>query len=87
VDEERSPCVTLEKAVLLALVSWKKAVPAPAVLNRLDQFLDHAHSLADVQNVLRALEATRPPEVIGTGTKDFGILWKETADGRLRALE
>jgi DNA-binding PadR family transcriptional regulator len=74
--------MNLERAILLVLSASPRAIPATVILPRLGEFLGGEHSLGDVTRTLHKLE--RDGEAKSTSNKDFGLLWKETDDGRLR---
>ncbi len=74
--------MNLERAILLALSASPRAITANVIRGGLAAFIGGEHTLADVNAALARLEDEG--EVKGTASKDFGVMWKETPDGRLR---
>lgn len=75
--------MNLEIAILNTLMASPRALPASVILGFIPGFTGRESTLTDVRLALARLEAKG--HVKGTADEDRGPLWKETADGRLRA--
>jgi Fe2+ or Zn2+ uptake regulation protein len=75
--------MTLDLAILNVLSASPRAISAQAVASFAGNFTGKEETLSDVKRTLEKLE--REGFVRGTSDPDRGSLWKETADGRLRA--
>lgn len=74
--------MTLEIAILNTLEASPRAIPAEVILGFIPSFTGGSATLSDLNQALKRME--RAGDVIGTAHRDKGIVWKETAEGRLR---
>jgi hypothetical protein len=72
----------LERAILCVLTAAPRAINAPAIMGALPAYGCSDDGIADINAALLILEAKS--QVARTRSEDHGMLWKETADGRLR---
>lgn len=75
----------LDLAILNVLEASPRALPVEVIAGFTPAFTGRSSTLADLNAALRRLE--RSHDVIGTTHRDYGTVWKETAEGRLRIAD
>jgi hypothetical protein len=74
--------MNLERAILLVLSASRRPLSAQIVTSLVPQFIGGDYTISDVERALKVLESKGHTK--GTWNEDFGTLWKETDEGRLR---
>jgi len=74
--------VKLERAILKMLAASRRALTATIIADQIRERLQIETTATDVTLALRRMETEG--DVKGTHNADFGTMWKETDEGRLR---